>query len=176
MNDRRWKSLDESTEKRLNEQIKIEAVSAAHYLAMASWCDQNGYAYSAKYLLDQAEEERQHMMKFFTYVLEVGGAAKSPDIQGIRHDYGSFKEIFEVMLDQEISVSQSINELVDHCNKVKDHTTQSFLRWFVDEQREEEANARRALELFHVIGNDGPSHYLIDQEIAKIRATQPKEK
>lgn len=169
MSERRWKSLDDKTELLLNEQIKIEATSSANYLAMASWCDQNGYAGSADFLLEQADEERMHMMKFFTYVLEVGGSSKSPDVSDIKHDYSSFKEIFETMLDQEIEVSNSINELVDHCNKVKDHTTQSFLQWFVDEQREEEANARRCLELFDVIGNDGPAHYLIDQEIAKIR-------
>ncbi len=169
MSERRWKSLGEKTEQLLNEQIKIEATSSAHYLAMASWCDQHGYAGSAQYLLAQAEEERIHMMKFFSYVLEVGGAAQSPVVTDIKHEFGSFKEIFETMLDQEIEVSNSINELVDHCSQVKDHTTASFLQWFVDEQREEEANARRCLELFDVIGNDGPAHYLIDQEIIKLR-------
>ncbi|MBV6647795.1 MAG: ferritin [Cyclobacteriaceae bacterium] len=165
---RRKKSLEDSTEKLLNEQIKIEATSAANYLAMASWCEQHGFANSAQYLLQQSEEERGHMLKFFTYVLEVGGSPQSPEVTNIKHNYESFMEIFETMLDQEIEVSKSINNVVDHCNSVKDHTTGSFMQWFVDEQREEEANARRALELFDVIGNDGPGRYLIDQEIAKI--------
>jgi ferritin len=165
---RKRTSLDEETERLLNDQIKIEATSAANYLSMASWCEQHGFAYSGKFLIRQAEEERGHMMKFFEYVLEVGGRAISPEIKDIKLDYNSFRDIFETMLDQEIAVSKSINNVVDHCNKIKDHTTASFLQWFVDEQREEEATARRALELFDVIGDDAPGRYLIDQEISKL--------
>ncbi len=41
--------------------------------------------------------------------------------------------------------------------------------WYVTEQREEEKNARRALELFDIIDvNSANGLYLLDKEIAKI--------
>src|SRR6201989_1575742 len=93
----------------LNQQIKKEAYSSAVYLSMASWCNRNGYDYSATYFFKQAEEERQHQLKFYKYVLDMGGNAISPEITGIKLEYNSFREVFEDALDQEISVTQSIN-------------------------------------------------------------------
>jgi ferritin len=44
------------------------------------------------------------------------------------------------------------------------------MQWYVMEQREEEIIARRALELFDIIGEEGVGLYTIDQEIGKLDA------
>lgn len=165
-------SLSEAVEAELNKQIKVEAQSSANYLAMASWCEQHGFEQSAEFLYNQATEERDHMMRIFRYVNEVGGMSYSPNTGEINHEYESLRAVFETMLEQEIGVSQSINRLMDVCSKEQDHTTTQFLLWFVDEQREEEKIARRVLELFDVIGEGGPGLFMIDQEIGKLIAAQ----
>lgn len=164
------RSLTNETEKRLNEQIALEGLSSSYYLAMASWCDKSGYATSADFLYRHAEEERQHMLKFFHYINEAGGHAKHPDITGIKHDYSNLREVFESILDHEIAVTKAINELVDHCFEIKDFTTVQFLQWFVTEQREEETLARRAVELFDIIGEEGVGLWTIDSEIGKLES------
>jgi len=162
------RSLTDATEKLLNEQIGLEGLSSAYYLAMASWCDKSGYATSAEFLYRHTDEERQHMLKLFHYVNDAGGHAIHPDITDIQHKFKSLREVFETILNHEIEVTKAINEIVDHCFKIKDFTTFHFLQWFVTEQREEETLARRAVELFDLIGEDGVGLWTIDMEIGKL--------
>jgi ferritin len=161
-------SLQEEVEALLNDQIRKEAAASSLYLSMASWCDRNGFENSADYFYKQAEEERGHMLKIFKYISDLGGTAISPEVTNIRLEFNSFREIFEEALEQEISVTQSINNIVDRCHKAKDYITVDFLGWFLKEQVEEEYVARRALELFDVIGEEGVGKWMIDKNIPKI--------
>jgi|SRR5687768_15820281 len=165
-------SLSEEIEKVLNDQIKQEAKASSTYLAMASWCDQHGFMYSGEFFYKQSGEERQHMLKFFKYVNDVGGKAISPEVQDIQHNFNSLRAVFEQALEQEITNTQSINRIVDMCHKSKDFTTMNFLQWFLQEQIEEEFIARRALELFDVIGEEGVGLYMIDKKIPDIKYKQ----
>src|SRR5690606_41509292 len=79
----------------LNAQIKMEAHASATYLAMASWCEQNGYFTSAKFFYKQTEEEREHMMKIFNFLVDTGGSPLSPEVRNINHDYSSILALFE---------------------------------------------------------------------------------
>jgi len=160
--------LSTDVEALLNQQIKKEAYSSSIYLSMASWCNQNGYDYSSDYFFKQAEEERAHQLKFYKYVLDMGGSAISPEVTNIKMEYNSFREVFEEALDQEISVTQSIKNIAALCYKEQDYVTVEFLNWFFKEQREEEYKARRALELFEVIGEEGTGRWEIDKHVGKI--------
>ena len=162
------RSLSEETEEKLNKQVEMEGLSSASYLSMASWCDTKGYIRSAEFLYRHSDEERQHMLKLIGYINNAGGHALQPEITGIKHDYNSLREVFEEILHHEIKVTHSINDIVDHCFKIKDYATFNFLQWFVTEQREEETLARRAVELFDIIGEEGIGLWTIDQEIAKL--------
>lgn len=161
-------SLTEDVENLLNDQVKLEAKSSSSYLAMAAWCDRNGFDNSAEFFYKQSDEERSHMLKIFKYVTDLGGRAVSPEVLDVAQEFDSFKDVFEKALEQEISVTQSINRIVDKCHKAKDYTTATFLQWFLNEQIEEEFVARRALELFDVIGEEGVGRYMIDKQIPKI--------
>ncbi|MDZ7936327.1 MAG: ferritin [Emticicia sp.] len=162
-------SLKEEIEILLNAQCKLEAEASQKYLAMASWLDRNGYEKTAGYLYDQSEEEREHFLKIFKYITEVGGTAITPVVGEVPQEYPTMKSIFEAALQSEITVSNAINKIVGKCREVNDYTTEEFMMWFVKEQREEEKNARRALELFDMIDVDGEDgKYLLDKAIAKI--------
>lgn len=166
----RNRSLTTETENLLNSQVAKEDFSSAYYLSMASWCDKMGYANAAAFLYRHADEERQHMLKFFHYINEAGGHALQGETTNIQHNFKSLREVFELVLGHEISITKSINEIVDHCFAIKDFTTFQFLQWFVTEQREEETIARRALELFDIIGEDGIGLWTIDQELGKLES------
>lgn len=161
-------SLKEEIETSLNAQIKMEAEASAKYLSMASWCERNGYIKSAEYLYKQSDEERTHMLKIFHYIASAGGTAISPEVGTPKIEWGTFQEIFEDALQSEINVTHAINRLVTKSRNAEDYATENFLQWFVKEQVEEEANARRAIELFDVIGKEGTGLFVIDKEIGKI--------
>ncbi|MBS0001185.1 MAG: ferritin [Cyclobacteriaceae bacterium] len=165
------RSITPETEDLLNKQIMMEGMSSAHYLSMASWCDMKGYTHSAQFLYNHSEEERMHMLKLFHYVNDAGGHAIQPGISNIKHKFNTLREVFEDVLSHEINVTKSINQIVDHCFNVKDFATMNFMQWYVAEQREEELIARRALELFKIIGEEGIGLWTIDQEIGKLEAS-----
>jgi hypothetical protein len=85
----------------LNNQIKQEQQASSSYLAMASWCDQNGFINSAKLFYAQSEEEREHMMKIFTYVVDNGGSPISPSIDPVNHSFLSLTDVFHSALDMD---------------------------------------------------------------------------
>ena len=161
-------SLSEEIEILLNEQIKTEATSSAIYLAMSSYCNGNGFDNSAGYLEKQSNEERAHMMKIFKYVNDLGGRAISPEIINVPQEFDSFRGVFELALQQEIKVTSQLNRIADQCLRLKDFTTFEFIQWFLKEQVEEEYVARRILELFDVIGEEGTGRWQIDKSIPKV--------
>lgn len=168
------RSLTTETEQLLNKQIIMEGKSSAAYLSMASWCETQGYETSAQFLYKHSEEERMHMLKLFGYINAAGGHAMQAEISGIKHSFKSLREVFNEVLDHELEVTKSINNIVDHCFQIKDFATFNFLQWYVMEQREEETLARRAVELFDLIGEEGVGLWMIDQEIGKLEAFAAK--
>jgi ferritin len=164
----RTRSITKEIESLLNKQIVMEGKSSAAYLSMASWCDTQGYEISADFLYKHSEEERLHMLKLFHYINAAGGHALQPEITGMKHAFKGLREVFEHVLNHEIEVTLSINSLVDACFKIKDFATFNFLQWYVTEQREEETLARRAVEIFDLIGEEGVGLWMIDQEIGKL--------
>jgi ferritin len=162
------RSLTKETEQLLNKQIVMEGKSSAAYLSMASWCETKGYDTSAQFLYNHSEEERMHMLKLFHYVNAAGAHALQPEISEMKHSFKSLREVFDEVLKHELEVTKSINNIVDHCFQIKDFATFNFLQWYVTEQREEETMARRAVEIFDLIGEDGVGLWMIDQEIGKL--------
>jgi ferritin len=162
------RSITAETEKLLNEQIMMEGKSSAAYLSMASWCQTQGFDTSASFLYKHSEEERMHMLKLFHYVNTAGGHALQPEVTKIKHTFKGLREVFDEVLLHELEVTKSINRLVDHCFGIKDFATFNFLQWYVMEQREEETLARRAVEIFKLIGEEGVGLWMIDQEIGKL--------
>ena len=150
----------------LNGQIKMEAHASATYLAMASWCEQNGFFTSAKFFYKQSEEEREHMMKIFHFLVDTGGNPISPEISGINHEFSSIQDVFESALDHEVKVSESIKNIVKQARTSTDITTERFLDWFIIEQVEEENTIRDILDMIELTGMEGVGKQMIDDKIA----------
>lgn len=165
-------SLTPEVEERLNMQVKMEGASSQFYLSFASWCEKEGYANSAAFLYKHSDEERMHMMKIFRYINQSGGHALAPEITDVQHHFSTLREVFETVLEHEVAVTRSINSLVDFSMQQKDYATFQFLQWFVAEQREEEELARRVIELFDIIGEQGHGLWLIDKAIGKLATAE----
>lgn len=160
--------LSNNMQSALNKQVRIEAESSQIYLAMASWAEVKGMEGVAEFLYDASDEERLHMLKLVKYINERGGHAVVSELTAPDVEFGSLKEMFELLLNHEISVSQSINELVHISLEEKDYATHNFLQWYVAEQIEEEAQARTILDKINLIGNDKGGLYLFDNDIKQL--------
>ena len=161
-------SLSEEIENILNAQVKVEAHSSALYLAMSAWCDDQGLDNASKFFAKQSNEEREHMLKIFNYISSRGGKPISPEITNIPQDFESFRGVFEQTLEQEMFVTEQFNNIAAKCQQAKDYVTFNFLGWFLEEQVEEEYIARRILELFDVIGEEGTGRWEIDRHLVKV--------
>lgn len=164
-------SLMAEVESKLNKQVRMEGLSSFYYLAMASWCETKGFVNSAEFLYDHMEEEKTHMLKLMRYINEAGGHALAPEIANLKYEFESLREVFDHILEHEIAVSRAISNLADFCFKEKDFATFQFLQWYINEQREEEKVARRLIEIFDIIGEQGQGLWLIDQEIGNLLKT-----
>jgi len=163
--------LHEQIASALNEQIKLEAQSSHTYLAMAVWAETNGYDGTASFLYEHAEEERMHMLKLMRFVNERGGVATVPPLTAPALDYAGLEVIFQSILEHETQVTASINAVVDQCLSLKDYTTHNFMQWYVAEQIEEEAMARKVLDKLALVGGDRGALYLFDRDILSLAGT-----
>ena len=160
--------LSKDIEKALNNQILLEAESSQFYLAMACWAETNGFDGTSGFMYKHSDEERTHMLKIVKYINERGGKAIIPALPQPKSDYKSPLEIFENLLEHEVAVTNSINELVFMCLESRDYTTHNFLQWYVAEQIEEEALAKTIMDKLSMIGEDKGGLYLFDRDIESI--------
>lgn len=162
--------LNKKVEDILNKQISGEASSSHLYLAMASWAENAGFGGTAAFLYTHSDEERQHMLKLVKFVNERGGKAIIPDLSVGTISFKNLKDVFKTLLDHEIEVTNSINEVVHVCLNEKDYTTHNFMQWYVAEQLEEEALARTILDKLNLIDNDKGGLYLFDRDLENFKA------
>jgi len=158
--------LNNKIEKVLNDQVALEAFSSFQYLAMASWLENHGFMGSATFIYHQVEEEHMHMMKLFHYINEAGGKALSPALKRAELDFTSFQSLFEQILVNERTISNSIHEIVDLALKEKDYTTFNFLQWYVSEQLEEENLFKEINDKISMVGESKEALYLLDRDLA----------
>ena len=168
--------ISKKIEEALNEQVAKEAYASNYYLSMASWCEISGLRGCAAFLYEQSEEEKEHMMKLFKYINEAGGHAKTPPAKEPPQTYKSVSLVFELTLEHEMSVTKSINKLVELCFDSKDYSSFHFLQWYVAEQHEEEKLFKSILDLLKITGTDPRNLILFDNEINKLRSAGEGEK
>ncbi|MEY3052063.1 MAG: hypothetical protein RLY31_1848 [Bacteroidota bacterium] len=164
--------ISTNMESALNQQIAMEGKASFLYLAMSTWCDQQGLKGCAAFLKQQSEEERMHMLRIFDYMAEVDAFAKTPGIQEPPHTFGSVQAVFQSVYEHEQQVTRSINRLVTLAREENDHATDTFLQWYIVEQREEESQMRTVLDRIRLIGDGPQSLYFIDKELEALHAAK----
>lgn len=161
-------SLQDSVLEILNQQMAVEAHSSALYLSMSAWCYAQGLRGTGEFFRKQSEEEREHMMKIFHYITHAGALAVSPEVTTVERNFTDLRAVLVMALDQEIRITENFNKMSEHCQKVRDYQTSRFLQWYLDEQYEEEAQARRCIEIFDQM-NSKDALFDIDREIHDLK-------
>lgn len=159
--------IHKKMEKAINEQINWELYSAYLYFAMAAYFDSINLKGFSSWMRVQAMEEQTHTKRFYDFLTARGGkvilsAIKSPPVE-----WKSPLEVFQETLKHEQHVTGRINALVDLSAKLKDHATNSFLQWFIDEQVEEESSADEVIQSLKLNANNPGGLFLIDKELAQ---------
>lgn len=158
--------LNKKLEEALNAQINAEFWSAYLYLSMSSDMSDKGMAGVANWFAIQFKEEQDHAMKFFNYVISRGGKVTLKPIEKVDTEWKSPLAAFEQTLQHEKKVTSLINDLYALAEQEKDYATQSMLKWFIDEQVEEEENAKAIIDTLKLIGDNGYGLYQLDKELA----------
>ncbi len=158
--------LKDTVLKTLNEQINAEIHSAYLYLSMSAWFEDQGLSGFANWMKIQYQEELTHAMKFFDFVHERNGRVVLEPIAAVPTEFESVIDAFEKTLEHEQKVTSLINNLVDVSMAASDHATQSFLKWFVDEQVEEEDNVNTILDDLRLINGQGNGLFMLNREMA----------
>ncbi|MDI9358319.1 MAG: ferritin [Phycisphaerales bacterium] len=159
--------LSNNLEKLLNTQMNNEFHAEYTYLAMAAYFHKLDLDGIANYFHVQANEERAHALKIFQFLLSKGGTVVLKNIEAPSADFKGTIDVFERALEQEKLVTKTINSLMDIAIKENDHAVHSFLRWYVDEQVEEEALATKNLSRIKLTEGKGQGLLIVDQELSK---------
>jgi ferritin len=151
----------------LNEQMNFEFYAAHSYLAMAAYCSAESLDGFANFFLVQAEEERFHAMKFYNFINALGERATVKSLDEPNNTYTSVLHVFEKALEQEKEVTKRIYHLSDLALDDREHATMSFLKWFIEEQVEEEDMFDSIIQKLKRIEDDSNAFFMLDEEFSK---------
>lgn len=136
----------------INAQIGAEFGASHQYVAIATYFDGEGLKKLAEFFYRQAEEEREHAMKFIKYLVDTGGEVHIPAVEAPKATFTSAEEAVKLSLDWEIEVTRQINALYDIARGQNDYASQNFLDWFVEEQIEEVSTMDNLLKVVRRVG------------------------
>ena len=155
----------------LNKQINEEMYSSYLYLAMAGYFESVNLPGFSQWMRTQAQEEMFHAMKFFNHITERGGNVELMAIKEPKRKWDSPLNVAEDTLHHEQFITGCIHKLMDLAVEEKDYASQNLLKWFVDEQVEEEDNATDVLEKLKRIGTNDALLLMQDLEMQKRQST-----
>ena len=146
--------IETTIEEALGKQINQEFTAAYNYLGMAAYFDSQSLDGFASWMQIQHDEEVDHGMRLFRYLLDRGGKIELDGIPAPRTEYKNSVEVFETALEQERANSNCINELYQLATKSNDFATKSHLQWFLDEQVEEEKSIEDIIAMLRLAKDD----------------------
>jgi ferritin len=159
-------SINDKVQAALNNQINLELSAFYTYLSAAAHLEASNFPGMAAWMRHHAQEEMEHAMKIYDYLHDRRGRVRLLGIAEPHHQWESTISVFEAALHHEEKVTASIHALVQLAREERDPSTESFLRWFVDEQVEEEKVVDEVLQRLKLVGDFGPGLYMVDRELA----------
>jgi bacterioferritin B len=138
----------------INEQIRNELANSNQYVAIAVHCERECLFGLAKVYSKQAEEEREHAMKFVHFVTAAGGKVEIHAVPAPQNEFESVEEAARLALETELRTTRQINELMALAVAEGNYHAQVFLQWFVTEQFEEVSTAETHLAVIRRAGHN----------------------
>lgn len=167
--------INDTLKQALNEQFNFELYSAHVYMAMAGYCSSESLDGFANFFLVQAEEERFHAMKIYKFLNDRGIRIRFAGMDAPRNEYESILDVYEHAYMHEQEVTKRIYHLSDLALNDREHATIQFLKWFIDEQVEEEAMFDNIIQKLKRIDVNGDAFFMLDNEFAQRSFTPPAE-
>lgn len=159
--------MTDEIKKLLNSQFNKEFYSAYLYLDIAAYYESKNLKGIAHWYFVQTQEERDHALLFYRFMLDNGVDLESQAIDKPTYSTASLREPLVAALKHEEFVTQSIYTIYDAALKEKNYLVTQFLDWFVKEQGEEEKNANDNVKNYDLYGGDPKSLFLLDAEMMK---------
>lgn len=139
----------------LNQQVGNELGASHQYVAIASYFDRENLPELAGFFYRQADEEREHAMRFVHFINDVDGVVEIPSVPAPKSGFASAEEAVKLSLEWEEEVTGQIYGLVDVAKGESNHIAMRFLDWFVTEQLEEVNTMGTLLGVVQRAGADG---------------------
>ena len=159
--------IGKSMQDAMNEQINKEFFSSYLYLSMAAYFEDKNLMGFAHWMRLQADEEREHAMKFYNFILDRGGRVYLKGLDAPETDWKSNLQVAEEVAAHEAKVTASIQDLYELALKEKDYPSQVMLQWFISEQVEEEKNAADLVAKLRLIEERGTAVLMLDHRLSK---------
>lgn len=165
--------ISEKLFSQLNEQVNFEFYSSYTYLGMAAYAESIDLSGFANFFRVQAQEELFHAMKLYDYIFQKNGIVKLEEIAKPENDYKNILDAFQRGYNHEQVVTSRFYELADTANEEREHATISFLKWFIDEQVEEENTFNSLLKKVRRCEGNTAALYMLDEELSTRVFTPP---
>ncbi len=165
--------MDKQVAELLNEQINKEFYSAYLYLGFANWFEKRGLEGFANWYEVQAQEERDHALLFYRYLINNGEEVTLGGIDAPKLEAEKDIDVLKAGLTHEKYVTGLVNHIYAAAFAVKDFRTMQFLDWFVKEQGEEEKNASDLISKMELFGSEPKGLYMVDNELKSRVYTAP---
>ena len=165
--------MDAKVRELLNQQINKELYSAYLYLDFSNYFEERGLDGFANWYMIQAQEERDHAMLFYRYLINNNEKVTLEAIAKPDKELSSDIAVLKAGLEHEEYVTSLINTIYAAAYDVKDFRAMQFLDWFVKEQGEEETNANDLITKMELFGSDPKSLYMLNSELAARVYTAP---
>jgi ferritin len=151
----------------MNDQINKELFSSFLYLSMAAYFEEQNLPGFAHWMRLQADEEREHAMKFYEFLIERGGRVELKAIAAPSTEWKSPLDAAAEVAAHEAKVTASIHALYELALKEKDYPSQIMLQWFISEQVEEERNASEIVATLKMIEAHETAILQLDHRLSK---------
>ena len=165
--------MNQKVRELLNDQINKELFSAYIYLDFSNYFEERGLDGFANWYFIQAQEERDHAMLFYRYLLNNNEKVELKAIEKPSYALTSDLAVLKAGLEHEILVTSLINNIYAEAYSEKDFRTMQFLDWFVKEQGEEETNANDLITKYELFGSDAKGLYMLNSELKARIYTAP---
>ena len=150
----------------INAQINAELWSAYLYLSMSMDAEAKGLRGVANWFHVQYLEEQDHARIFMNYLNSRDAKVTLLPIEEVPSEWNSVLAMFEQTLAHEKKVTALINNLAAIANEDRDFASINRLVWFIDEQVEEEENARQMIAAVEAVEGNKYGMYMLDKELA----------
>ncbi|PZR72434.1 MAG: hypothetical protein DLM52_12895 [Chthoniobacterales bacterium] len=138
----------------INEQVGYEFSASLQYFAIGAHFAAEALPQLSAHFFKQAEEEKDHALRFIKYVVDVGGRVVIPSLAAPEARFATAKAAIQLSYDQEVKVTHQINALVELARAENDYITINFLQWFLTEQLEEVSSMDNLLKIVQRAGDD----------------------